>query len=295
MICKPFDETRRKGAGLPGTLGSFAEYVRLVGEEGDDGSAEVFFEMCVVLVVGESQETGDGLWIEDVTCRRGRGVAAFLLGEGAADVAAAVGVPQAHRLPLTLWDVDAEDRIVTGGQDLHRIRIDAAVLANLTQEGADVAVEEGAAGVGAPEAGIRAFDVSIPEADRLAGKVWILRYNCSSGRTGGIRRLVVENDFHIEVGRLFYHPAHQAEEFVGEIAYPAGETDASVGQNASESGLVEGMELADEFFFIQVVVPEPEGNQAEPAGGIGKKVKRVFQVHRQGFPWRWAEEDYMQG
>ena len=205
-------------------------------------------------------------------------MAALLFGEGAPDMPAAVGIPHAHPLPAAGGHSEVEDGIGVGLEQLYGIGIDPALGVQSSQQGADVLVEQSSPSIGAPEAGVGSFDLFFPEADCLAGKVRIGGHHLASGGTGGIGCLVVEDDLHFEAFGLFNHPAHKAEIFVCQIADSAREADAGVGQNAPEAGLVEGVELANELLFVQVVVPEPNGDRAEFAGRVLEEGKRAVQI-----------------
>ena len=214
---QPVDQPRRVGLGVGGTQRIPAHELRLVREHGDDGAAEELLEVLVVAVVGEAQEAGHRVGVEDVARGRGGEAAVLLLGKDAADVAAAGRVPYAHGRPAAGRHVDTHDVVRQTFQHAHRCGIDGAARPMAADHGADVAVQQRAARVGAPESRERTLHRVLPQTHRLAGVVRVLGDHRALRRPRRIAALVVQDHLHAEPVGFRHQPPRQSEKLVGEI------------------------------------------------------------------------------
>jgi hypothetical protein len=115
------------------------------------------------------------------------------------------------------------------------------------------------------------------QGNQTAGGVGgVLGHDPALGRAGGVGAFVVQDDLHPQPGSFCHGEADQAEEFCRQIADPPREADAGVEEKAAKARGVKGLDLAEQLGFVQIVIPEPEGDGAEFSGRIGKdRVERV--------------------
>ena len=276
---QPFDHSRGVGPGIGGAQRVPAHDLRLVREHGDDGAAKELLQVLVVAVVGEAQEAGHRVGVEDVARWRGGEAAVLLLGEHAADVAAAGRVPDAHGGPAAGRHLDTHDVVRQRLQHAHRPRIDGAVRPVAADHGADVPVQQRTAGVGTPVSDVGTLHRVLPQPHRLAGEPRVLGDHRALRRPRRVAALVVQDHLHAEPGGLRHQQARQAEELVGEVADTGREADPRVQHEAAVVGIVKGMELAQQLLLFEIVVQEPEGNRPELPRRCGEGRERLLQIH----------------
>ena len=230
--------------------------------------------------MGEADETGDRLGIEDIAGGWRCGVGTFAISIGAADGATTGDVPHTHGLPSSGGHIDAKDGVFVRCQRLKRAGVYSPVRIEPSQNCADMAVEKSAARVRPPEPLVRPLYVELEQLDGPGGKLRILRHNRSVCRSRRIRSLIVKDDLHVEGGCFFDNPPHETEKLVGEIADAAGQADARMGEHAAKPGGMKSAKLADELLLLEVVVPEPERNEPELSRGIDESLEARLETHQ---------------
>ena len=260
---EPLDQAGRERLGIGGPHRVAAHHQRLVGEHGNDGGAEELRQVLPVAVVGEAQEAGHRIRVEDVSRRRRAEAAGLLLREHAADVAAAVHLPHAHRRPAPGRHLDAHDVARQRLQHAQRIRVHAAFGGAPAKHRAHMAVAQAAPGDGAPESGERPLHLPLPQAHRPADVVRVLRHHRTTRRPARVAALVVQDHLHAQARRFRHQQPRQPEELVGQVADPARQADPGVQHEAAVVGVTECAQLAQQFALFQVIVQKPERNRPE--------------------------------
>ena len=235
--------------------------VRLVGEHGDNGLAEMLPQRAPVDLVGQADEGPHRVRVQQVGGGRGVGLAVVLVLMHAADGAAGISLPEAQKRPSVLWRGVHALRRKDGFRVGHpALRHPGGANGHHVRPGGD---------------GLRR-DLH-PQAP--GGEGGVLPHHHAVGGAGGIHGFVVKHDAHVQPGGLLHGEAHEAQVFFGHVGDASGQALAGVDDEPRHALIVKITDLPGQLRLGQLIVPEPEGNGRIVIAGLQKGLPRLLHAH----------------